>query len=282
MIGVRARPGRVVLTLAGGLAVLSALTGSVPDRSALAGTAAITARASSGVTSGGASATGSVSVGGTAYRLSTRRLPNGRQVILRWNPCQTITYRVNVAAVPRATRARVLAETRSAVSRLSTATGLRFRYRGTTSEVPRSGSMTRQSAELIIAVTTPARTNFPIGGSAIGYGGRVWYWWSRTSGSSTVYGAAITRGFVVLDVAALRRLRPGFAAGQSQGNLLLHELGHAVGLDHAARRSSLMYPQLLTSAPNGYAAGDRAGLLRVGRRAGCIAVPRDLPTRDLN
>ncbi len=237
-----------------------------------------------GTLSGGpapsASASASTSAN-AAYRLSRTRLPDGRQVVLRWNPCQTITYAVNVSALPPGSRAAALAEVRTAVGRLSARTGLRFRYRGRTTQVPRSSRLATQSAELVVAFTSPSRTDFPIGGSTIGYGGRLWYWWSMPAGGRTVYGAAIVRGFVVLDAAGFARLRAGFGPGANRGNVLLHELGHAVGLDHTALRSTLMYPQLRAGGPNGYAAGDRAGLARVGRRAGCIAVPPTLPARDL-
>jgi hypothetical protein len=216
------------------------------------------------------------------YRVSTHRLPDGRTVVLRWNPCQVITYRVNVAAVPARSRAAVLREARAAVAAVGRASGLRFRYRGTTTQVPRSTNLTQMSAELVIAVTSRTRTDFPIGGATLGYGGRAWYWWSRTDSGRTSYAAAITRGFVLLDAAGLRRMHAGFGPGATRGNLMLHELGHAVGLDHPGSRSALMYPYLSARSPNGFSAADRAGLRVVGARAGCIAVPGTLPSRDLS
>lgn len=216
-----------------------------------------------------------------SYRVSTELMPDGRAILMRWNPCQTITYKVNAGVLPPLLRASVLAEIRAAFERLGTASGLRFAYRGTTGEVPRSTSLDRQSAEIIVAVTTPSRTDFPIGGGILGYGGRSWYWWWHGSGSRISYGAAITRGFVVLDGTDLGGLRAGFGGGLGRGNLLLHELGHTVGLDHAGARTSLMYPELGSSSPNGYTSGDRAGLALVGRRAGCLSVPGGLPAPDL-
>jgi hypothetical protein len=216
------------------------------------------------------------------YRLSTERMPDGRTVLLRWNPCQSITYKINVGALPSRLRPAVLGEVRSAFGQLAKASGMRFSYRGTTTEVPRSGNLDRQSAEIIVAVTTPSRTDFPIGDGTLGYGGRSWYWWWRDSGSGIRYGAAITRGFVVLDSAGVRGLQGGFGRGVDRGNLVLHELGHAVGLDHAGARASLMYPELSSASPKGYAAGDRAGLARLGRRAGCLSVPVQLPSPDLS
>jgi hypothetical protein len=211
------------------------------------------------------------------YQLSTERMPDGRTLVLRWNPCQAITYKVNLSALAQPQREAVLGEDRTALGRLASVSGLRFAYRGATTEIPNSTSLDRQSAQIVVAVTTTGRTDFPIGHGTLGYGGRSWYWWWQQSGNRVTYGAAITRGFVVLDVAGLRGLRAGFGRGLDRGNLLLHELGHAVGLDHAGSRASLMYPELSPGSPDGYAAGDRAGLSRIGRRVGCLSIPASLP-----
>ena len=42
-----------------------------------------------------------------------------------------------------------------------------------------------------------------------------------------------------------------------------------------------MNPTLTTASPNGYAAGDVAGLAAVGSRAGCITIP-SFVAADLN
>jgi predicted Zn-dependent protease len=52
---------------------------------------------------------------------------------------------------------------------------------------------------------------------------------------------------------------------------LLHELGHAVGLNHAHFTSEVMYPSVSDAGPNYYSAGDLAGLAKVGRPAGCLS-----------
>ena len=49
-------------------------------------------------------------------------------------------------------------------------------YKGTTTEVPRIGSMPRQSAEQLIAYTTPAKTTYNRYGSVLGEGGLTTTW----------------------------------------------------------------------------------------------------------
>ena len=60
----------------------------------------------------------------------------------------------------------------------------------------------------------------------------------------------------------LAQWKAGFGAGQSRGNLLLHEPGHVVGLDHVSNPSQQMNTSGARRAPKGYAAGDRAGLAK--------------------
>lgn len=237
-----------------------------------AGLAAAAFAGSSGLAGPAAAATPS-------YALSTVKLADGRRIVLRWNPCQVITVRANVAAVPLRRRTAVLAEIRTALTRLSSATGLRFSYKGTTRTVPRTSTVARQDTELVIAVTTPKGTDFAIGNGVLGYGGYRYWEWTTTSSTGTLRGgAAIARGWVVLDSAGLMGVAPGFGTGATRGNVVLHELGHAVGLDHVQDRDQLLYPTLTPRAPNGYAAGDRTGLQKVGRSAGCLTVPRSVVT----
>lgn len=51
-----------------------------------------------------------------------------------------------------------------------------------------------------------------------------------------------------------------FGPGANSGNVLLHELGHAMGLDHVQSTTEQMQPSLSDQSPDGYAAGDTRGL----------------------
>lgn len=219
-----------------------------------------------------------------AYRLTYASLPNGTSVPVRWNGCQTaITYKVNLAAVPTALRSTVLSETHAAVRQLAGATGFTFSYKGSTTEVPQVRSSAGQSAEIVIAYTTPTKTNFSLAGNILGVGGLSYYWSARTVNGATTYSVAAQRGWVVIDTPDMLRLtKAGLGTGARRTNLLLHELGHAVGLQHVSDTRQQMYPTLSSTSPQGYAiSGDKIGLAKVGRRAGCINT-QYLPLKDLS
>ena len=217
-----------------------------------------------------------------SYSVSHVTLGSGATIVQRWNPCQHITYKINLASVPAASRTTILTETQTAIRVLAAKTGLFYTYRGQTTEVPRVGSSAKQSAELIIAFTAPAKTNYNLAGSIVGQGGMSSSSWSSLIGTTTTYASAIIRGFVVFDTPDLfRLLKPGFGTGARRGNVLLHELAHTTGLGHVNNIHSLMNPSMSTSTPNGFAAGDLAGLTSLGSHAGCIAIPAYVAT-DLN
>ena len=46
---------------------------------------------------------------------------------------------------------------------------------------------------------------------------------------------------------------------------ILHELGHVAGLNHVARHSEVMYPEIDAQSPAAYGAGDLAGFQELAR-----------------
>src|SRR6478672_4275837 len=85
------------------------------------------------------------------------------------------------------------------------------------------------------------------------------------------YTTAALRGFVVIDTPQmLAQTTGGFGTGTRRTNLLMHELGHAFGLQHVSTTTQQMYPTLTSRSPSGLASGDRYGLYKSGRAAGCI------------
>jgi hypothetical protein len=211
------------------------------------------------------------------YKLQQVTLKSGQSVVKRWNPCQAaITYQVNLAGLPEPERPAMLAQVIGGFGQLSAATGLPFRYTGSTAFVPNNHDSVEGTAEIVVAVVPRSATDFDLS-SALGVGGMQVRTWSGNDGE----GAVAIRGFVVLDAARTASLKPGFGKGQTQGNLLLHELGHATGLDHVASEAEQMNPKLSPALPKGYGRGDLIGLEKLGKKAGCIAVPPVVSIVDL-
>ncbi len=191
-------------------------------------------------------------------------------VVTRWNPCQSIRYKLNLRHAPKG----ALADVRTALARTSAATGLTYVYAGTTTTIPSRASIAKVDPAhplLVIAWAAPGRGTGHselLPSSAAGVGGSVSVWW--TSRDGVAHPPRIVGGYLVVNSRLNARLPGGFSTRTSgtRGGLLLHELGHTVGLDHTDDPSQLMYPTLVRYGTWG--AGDLAGLRRVGRAAGCL------------
>jgi len=158
----------------------------------------------------------------------------------RWNPCSTIHYVVNDDLVDAAHRTVLDA----AIAEIKAQTGLDFVYGGettTTGQVPPTGQ------EVILSFA-----NGPLNGSAttLGFGGGYYYSTGR-----------IFNGFIIIrsDIAATTTLRA----------VILHELGHMVGLNHVNDPTQLMNPYITSLSE--YQNGDREGLWWEGAAQGCSA-----------
>jgi hypothetical protein len=175
----------------------------------------------------------------------------------RWNPCAVVTYRVRGGTPAR------LADVREALRRVTYETGVRFRELGATAQVPGSRGF-RYDADLVVAWARPDDTTL-LGGERAAAGG--------FEGPVAGRGGRprIRNGFVVVDETKVDEMDPGFGAGATQGQVLLHELGHAMGLDHVTAAHQMMRPEVDNHAVAAlYGAGDLTGLRRIGRAAGCL------------
>ncbi|WP_127783608.1 matrixin family metalloprotease [Rhodococcus sp. X156] len=215
--------------------------------------------------------TGAASVSYDGYALHHN--PDG--TVIRWNPCEPIPYQVN----PRNGGPTAEADAAAAVDIVRRESGLNLVYTGTTDVVPQrghgfDGTPANPRTPLVIAWaapgTGPGTSSLLNGmGGAAGVGG-VTTWSYTPPGAAQATPWQVVSGFVVLDSRTYPQLAPGFgpAASSTRGRLVLHELGHAIGLDHTNTPGQVMNPTVSGAATPGFAAGDRKGLERVGRAAG--------------
>ena len=209
----------------------------------------------------------------------------GQNVVVRWAPCLTLNgrtrthvihYRVDPAG--KASRIRLA---KRAVARLEAASGLTFAYDGTTKYIPhnalKGGQLIFQALDMEQKANVPfviawAKPGTGSGASNLldsGEAGKGTVSWRSGSTSEL----RINDGAVVIRRDAGTMLKPGFGPGGTVGSLVLHELGHAVGLEHADP-GEIMAPIIDGRTPGNYAAGDRKGLSKLGLAAGCMHTKR--------
>ena len=257
-----------------------ATDGTATTRRTRLATKAIAAMAAAAI---GTVAAASPSHAAAMYTLSYQTLTTNQKVVARWNPCQTsVKYRVNLAQSASTSygRYRALVDVKAAIARLSYATGIRYQYLGTTKAIPTGVSWWRNTgdAELVVAWVnqnySSTRSSLLLQDSRGWLAGTAgWQSWRWGAYNGTPAGTAIVRGYVVLNAAQRSAFAPGFGSGRTRGELLIHELGHTVGLNHVATTSQIMYPYMIKRASASYQSGDRSGLAKVGRSAGCIKIP---------
>jgi hypothetical protein len=182
--------------------------------------------------------------------------PGTDDVPVTYQSCMPITYAVDdTMSVPGGQQF-----VDEAVARISAATGLRFVNEGTTSLGP--GNHQVPDATLLIAWTDPARVH-ELAGDTVGVGG------SRSARLGDVGLRYYVSGQINLDAPDLADMleRNGPASVRA---VVMHELGHVVGLDHVQDRHELMNEKNVGATDFG--PGDLRGLALLGK-GGCAASP---------
>ncbi len=186
-------------------------------------------------------------LGAFAFEVTQPR--TGRPVT--YDPCKPIEYVVNDALAPAGTDGLV----EDAVRRVSAATGLVFDYQGTSSGLPGADDGPLMTRPVLIAWTTP-QTVPDLAGRVAGVGGS-----TAVSDGSGLERRYVT-GSVALDAPDLTEV-----LGRPDGRLqvraiIMHELGHLVGLAHVDDPHELMYRDNVGQLD--YGPGDREGLAMLG------------------
>lgn len=180
---------------------------------------------------------------------------------VRWDSCTPIRYVVRRQGGPPNGFEMV----QEALQRTSDASGLRFQFEGFTDELLddwQAGPGAAGAADVWIGWAfddeVPRLGPQQEDSYVAGVGGPGWQ-----SGSPRILrGSAVLRADTTLD--------HRFGAGQTYGNVLLHEIGHMVGLDHSDSTADIMYESTSPDTPESWGPGDLAGLYALGSSQPCF------------
>ena len=191
----------------------------------------------------------------------------GRPV--RWNPCEAIHYVVNASLAPPGS----IEDVHEAVRRISAATGIVFVYDGLTHEQALSTHRDpflpslygERWAPVLVTWVDPDDSHIPFArgdhlASAV----------AAPLYPNGAQGEVYVSGWVALN--AKDPNAPGFDRIDEQGPVILHELGHVMGLGHVRVRGEIMHAAgggVIDLGP-----GDKEGLRRLGASGGCVPVPQ--------
>jgi hypothetical protein len=188
---------------------------------------------------------------------------------VRYDPCRPLRYVINRESAPPG----AVQDVHEAVDRMADASGITFDFAGYTTEhaverraifQPARYGRARWAPLLIGWVPQdrlPRKGRHPVGAGGSAYEPNGAGRWVFVSG--------------IVAISKDADLESGFGLGATWGDVLLHELGHVLGLDHVDDAGQIMY-ESLTAGEAALGSGDLAGLRRVGRAAGCLDSPSPL------
>jgi hypothetical protein len=177
----------------------------------------------------------------------------------RWNPCRPIPYFVNADGMPEGAAATIA----EAFTRLATDSAVAFYDGGGTDFLPGQPGQTTANLDRGEGIYVAFATEVTVPGLAGNVGGLGGGAYRPDTGT----GARFIAGHVVIDLDA--DIGPGFTSGASLGSVLMHELGHVMGLGHVDDPTQLMNPYWHADGPATPQAGDLAGLQAL-LKGGCF------------
>ena len=188
----------------------------------------------------------------------------GAKPRVRWDSCDPIRWTFNAKNAPK----RALKQLRAGMRRLHLATGLDFDYKGKTSQKPNPYGNNLEGADVIVGWRTPKDYRvFKRNPGTVGIGGNKYYSGFQEADGSPVNKAV--QGGVVFNASMRGELRNGFGRGATWGEVIIHELGHVMGLGHPNADKQIMYYSIIGRDAD-WGAGDLAGFRRVGDVRGCL------------
>lgn len=197
----------------------------------------------------------------------------------RWNPCKPITWRINANGGHPAQ----VSDFQAAFAEMSRATGFQFVYRGTTTK--KVGQRRRPGYANILVDWGKEKQYRDLNGSTVGmaYGRGGWLHKRRfieATMSDVLLDSADILTFVdgIVEYAPEGALTAPEANTLNSNRVLMHELGHVMGLGHVDYSdvgTQMMAPYASADHPQ---AGDLAGLRSLGAINPCI--PRETRVDD--
>jgi hypothetical protein len=170
----------------------------------------------------------------------------GSSIPVSYNPCAPIHYVVNPDGGPSGAVTLI----REAVDEVARRSGFVFRYDGTTHD----RTFERRRGPVLVGFATGEEfAELTQNGDAVGVGG------SAYVGDGTGF-RRYTTGMVALKGSWFREQEARLGRDRERA-VVLHELGHVLGLAHVEDRGELMYPTLTRT---GFGPGDLDGLARLG------------------
>ncbi len=180
-----------------------------------------------------------------------RTQPGSREPV-SYNPCRPIHYVVNPVGAPPDYRDLV----QQAVAEVARATGFEFEYDGTTDDrdFEHRGGLSHSPTPVLIGWATADEVP-GLAGDIAGLGGSASV--ERTPDHDTY-----VTGMVALDAEVFSRVDRQPGGFEQLRAIVMHELGHVVGLAHVHDPSELMYDDNL--GRTSFGPGDLEGLARLG------------------